>query len=92
IEVLKNEMLSTEKGYLEKTWEDISSSKENTKVLLSVAEFGSGIYAKMERENVNVYRGLSNLINKGIIVKLNNNSYKLSDPLFDLWLQRNIIR
>jgi len=37
-------MLNTEKSYIEKSWEEISSSKENVRVILAIVESTKGIY------------------------------------------------
>jgi hypothetical protein len=83
-------MLDSEHGYLIKTWEDIASNRENILVLLAVAEYGRDLYKRLQKHNINVYRGLSSLINSGIILKLMDNTFMLSDPLFAVWIHRNI--
>lgn len=92
LDSLQETLLHEERGYLEKTWEDIASSKENLKVLLALAQSGEKIYSKMQGEGINVSRGLSNLVNKGIILKPEDGTYKFSDPLFRIWLLKNMVR
>jgi hypothetical protein len=92
LETLEENMLQTERGYLEKTWEDIAKSKENVKVLLVVAQSATNIYSKMHGEGINISRGLSSLMSKGIIIKRAEGTYKFSDPLFKIWLRKNLIK
>jgi hypothetical protein len=89
LEKIKESMLNAELGYLEKSWEDISSSRENMKVLLAVAGRGRDIYSALKGENINVYRGLSALISCGVITRVHSGLYRLTDPLFGYWLFRN---
>jgi hypothetical protein len=92
LESIKTGMLNAERGYLEKTWEDLSSSRETVKVLLALVEHERGLYGRLGKEHINVSRGLSQLSRKGIILKTGNHAYKLSDPLFKHWLRENITR
>jgi hypothetical protein len=92
LDSIKSLMLNSEQGYLEKTWEDIVSSKENVRVLLALTDSASGLYSRISSQGTNVYRGLTNLVNKGILVKMDNKTYKYSDPLFRIWVEKNIKR
>ncbi len=92
LESIEENMLHAEQGYLEKTWEEIASSKENIQVLLAVATFRSDIYSVLKGKNINIYRGLTALIKKGIIIKINSSNYKLSDPLLRAWILKNITK
>jgi hypothetical protein len=79
-----------EQGYLEKSWEELASSQELVKVILAVIRHRTGIYGRLQGEGINVYRGLKSMINKGIVMKRENQVYTLSDPLFEPWIRRNI--
>ena len=92
LDFLKENLLHTERGYLEKTWEDIAPGKENVKVLLALAQSEKHIYSMLREQGINVYRGLINLMNKGIILKGKEGGYKFSDPLFKYWLRKNVIK
>ena len=92
IKDLQSQMLNIEKDYLEKSWEDISSSKERVRILLAVVKSGSGVYSSLSGEGINIYRGLRDLIHQGVIFKDSNKKFSLSDPLLKFWIKRNILR
>ena len=81
-------LLLIEKNYLEKYWEELSSSKELRQICLAVTVSPAAIYTRLSKTNVNIARGLTKLKGKGVI----NAQGQISDPLFKKWLKVNIIR
>lgn len=89
IEEVKEKLLLVEKSYLEKFWETISSRKEDRLITTEIARDTSSIYSVLEKE-INIARGIKRLVGKGVIYK-EKNKYKLSDPLFELWMKENVL-
>ncbi|MFW6352459.1 MAG: AAA family ATPase [Bacteroidota bacterium] len=89
IEEVKEKLLLVEKSYLEKFWETISSKKEDRLITTEIARDTSSIYSVLEKE-INIARGIKRLVGKGVIYK-EKNKYKLSDPLFELWMKENVL-
>lgn len=92
VTTLQAQMLNTEKNYLEKAWEDISSSKERVRVLLALVKSESGIYSSLSDAGINVSRGLNDLTNQGILFREPDSKYRISDPILKLWIRKNILR
>lgn len=88
-EVLLEQMLIVERNYLEKSWEEISFSKQNVKLILSIINTKTGIYADLKNSGVNVARGLKTLSQNGIIAK-KETGFELTDPLLQYWIEKNI--
>ncbi len=84
-------MLNAEKSYVEKSWEEISLSKENVRVLLSVVQSDTKIYSQLKNSGINISRAINSLLNNGTLLK-NNSSYYLSDPILSYWIKRNILK
>lgn len=82
------QLLLIEKNYLEKYWEELSSSKELRQIAIALAKSREAIYSRLGKSNVNISRGLSKLKGKGII----NEKNQLADPLFQEWIRVNILR
>lgn len=89
IELLLEQLLMVEKSYLEKSWEEISFSKQNVKLILSIINTKTRIYADLKNSGVNVARGLKALSQNGTIVKTKT-GYELTDPLLQYWIEKNI--
>jgi len=87
---IKQSMLLAEKNYLEKSWEVLTKSKENTKTLLAIITKKKSIYSTLKNMKVNVARSLNNLQGSGIIVK-KDGEYILTDPLLEYWIHVNIL-
>jgi hypothetical protein len=83
-----DQLLLIEKNYLEKYWEELSSSRELRQICLAVAISSEAIYTRLAKANVNIARGLTKLKGKGIL----NTQGQIADPLFKEWLRVNIIR
>lgn len=88
---LLNLIMNAEKSYIEKLWEEISSSKENVRVLLSIVKSDSKIYSQLKNSGINVSRAINSLLNNGTLLK-KDNSYYLSDPVLNYWIERNILK
>lgn len=92
IDKLIDEMLSVEIPYLEKVWEETSSRKEDIEVLLAITEYPQGLYEQLKQEEINIARAAKSLIGKGLVLKQGPGSYVLSDPLFELWIRKEILK
>jgi len=89
-EELIQKIFLSEKDYLEKTWEDIATSKQNIKTILAITRGETGIYSSLRNSNVNIYRSLKTLTGNGTLLVNSDKSYRLSDPLLNLWIRRNV--
>lgn len=83
-------MLNSEKNYIEKTWEDLSATKEIVKTILAVIENDTKIYSSLKNSGINIYRALKTLVMNGTLFKTEA-GFELSDPLLKLWIERNIL-
>lgn len=88
-ELLK-QLLTVEKGYLEKVWEDISGNKEYVLTLLALAQESKNIYSKLKSSKINVARALKNLEGMGILFHEEGTGYYIADPLFQQWILQRI--
>ena len=84
-------MLQSERNYLEKSWEEISSSKASVKVIIAIVDSKNGVYASLKNSGINVFRTLNQLKNKGVLIKNEKKNYQLSDPLFKEWIKKNVL-
>lgn len=89
---LFDELLLVERNYLEKVWDDLQRSKENTKVVLALISSKSGIYSELKNSNINISRSLQKLHGNGFLLKNEAGNYKLSDPLFQHWVIKKVLR
>ena len=89
LEELIEEMLASDHGYLERLWEDLSSSKENVYVLKHLTLQADGVYSMAKDHQINASRTLKHLNGLGIIYK-EDGGYYFYDPLFEIWIARNI--
>ena len=83
-------MLSTEKDYLEKVWEDISNNKAYVHTLRAIAENGKNIYKRLKPKNINVARATKKLEGMGLLFHDETKGYFISDPLLQQWIKKNI--
>lgn len=83
-------MIDSEKDYLEKVWEDISSNREYVYTLRALAESSKSIYTRLKPKNINVSRATKNLEGMGILFKDSVQGYYLSDPLLKRWIRNNL--
>ena len=89
---LFDDLLLIERNYLEKVWDELQRSKENTKVVLALISSTNGLYAALKHSNINVSRSLQRLHGNGFLLKSPDTNYKLSDPLFAYWVKKNVLR
>lgn len=80
----------SEINYIEKLWEELSVSKEQTQVLISLIKSDDSVYKSLDINQINVSRGLRNLKIKGIIQK-ENKSYYIVDPMLKYFINRDIL-
>ena len=78
-------IINSDRSYLEKIWEDISSNKEMAYVLKYLSTHTSGIYTMATKENINASRAIKKLEGKGILYK-ENGDYHFYDPVFQQWI------
>ena len=83
-------VLNIEKNYLEKSWEEISSKREEKIILMEIASGTKKLFGSSLTHQINVSRALSALRGKGILLK-NNSKYFFSDPLLEIWIQNNVL-
>jgi hypothetical protein len=81
----------TEINYIEKLWDEISTSHEQTQVLISIAKGVDSIYRSLNLNQLNVSRALRNLKAKGIIIK-EGQTYHLLDPMLKYFIRRDILK
>ena len=86
---LLSEMLTVDKDYLENIWSNLSSNKEFIFLLRHLPANPFGIYGKAQKAGINASRALNKLEGMGIIFK-KDKGYYFYDPIFELWLVRNI--
>jgi AAA+ ATPase superfamily predicted ATPase len=84
------ESMIAELSYIEILWTELTRSKENIEVLLSLSMDETSIYSSQDRRKINVARVLSRLKNRGIIHK-KGKGYILTDPLLKYWIKRTIL-
>jgi AAA+ ATPase superfamily predicted ATPase len=85
------QLLSIERNYLEKVWEDISKNNEQVQVLITVAGNKQSVYAAHNPKKINISRTIRRLMGSGMIYKTGK-SYKFTDPLLELWIQENVLK
>lgn len=91
VERVVEEMLITEKNYIEKLWDDISSKKELRFTILKIITSGGRPYTNIENKGVNISRAINELKGKGLITS-EGNTYQLTDPLLEFYLKRNVLK
>lgn len=88
---LISHMINTEKNYIEKSWEEISVSKEHVRIVLAIVKSKTKIYSSLKNSGINISRSIKSLINNGTLLK-NEKNYRLSDPLLHYWIEKNILK
>ena len=86
---LINHLLTVEKGYIEKVWEDLSRNKEYIYTLLALTEGSKNIYHRLKSKKINVARAQKNLEGMGYLMKNEMGGYTIADPLLEYWLRKN---
>ncbi|MBN1820865.1 MAG: ATP-binding protein [Prolixibacteraceae bacterium] len=87
---LLERMVLSEKDFLEKTWEEIATSKQHIKTVLVLTKDKTGVYSSLRNSNVNIYRSLKTLLGNGTLIVGNDKNHRLSDPLLNLWIKKNV--
>ena len=78
-------------NYIEKLWEELSVSREQTQVLISIVRGVDSVYRSLNLNQVNVSRALRNLKLKGVI-KREGKNYRLIDPMLKYFICRDILK
>ncbi len=86
-----NNMLVTEKNYIERVWDDISSSKELKHTLLKLIETNGNPYTGSVDNRFNLARGLNQLKGMGQIFR-EKDGYILTDPLLEYYIKTRVLR
>ncbi len=76
------ETINIEELYLSKLWEEIASNSAQLKILQSLIENKGSVFNQNKYKEINIYRTLSSLVQKGILKKADRGNYQFSDPLF----------
>jgi len=90
IELLE-QLLVVEKNYIEKSWEEISVSKENVRLIMSVVQMNRKVYSDLKNSGINVSRAIKSLTQNGTISKTES-GYELTDPLLSYWIETNVMK
>ncbi len=90
IEQVKEDAVTIELNYIEKTWEELSRSKELIPVLLAIASKETPVYTATAKHPGNTSRALRKLVNTAVIEK-HGNEYEFNDPLLSYWISKNLI-
>jgi uncharacterized protein len=88
--LLTENILSIEKAYIEKLWEDVSSSREQRNLILALMESRKP-YTVVDVKRINVSRTIATLTNKGLVMK-RKEGYYLTDPIFEMWLRHEVLK
>jgi AAA+ ATPase superfamily predicted ATPase len=81
----------SEINYIEKTWDELSASREQTHVLMAIAKNVDSIYQTLDTKRVNVSRALRNLTANGAVKKKGKNYY-LTDPMLAYFIRKDILK
>ncbi len=81
---------NSEITYLEKIWEEMSSTPAQLSLLMKIAKGNCKLYSLKNGNgtNINVFRSINSLLKKGIISKKDKNRYIVIDPFFEEYLIR----
>ena len=92
LERVLEQLLISEKNYLEKLWEDVSARRELRQVVMKIAQEVPSVYSQVDYRSINVSRSLRYLKGSGLIMKNENGHYILSDPLFAMWIRKKVLK
>lgn len=81
----------SEINYIEKLWDELSTGREQTQVLLNIAERKQSVYSSLDLNKLNVSRALRKLRSKGIIRKENQYNI-LVDPMLKYFIRKDILK
>jgi len=81
----------SEINYIEKAWDELSSSREQIQVLVALAQDVDSLYHSLDTNRVNVSRALRKLISKGSIRKKGKN-YSFTDPMLRYFIRKDILK
>ena len=87
--ILIDIITNSERSYLEKLWEDISSNKELVLTLKHLSTESTGVYAMASHQKINASRAIKKLEGAGIIYQ-EDNAYHYYDPVFQYWVANTI--
>jgi AAA+ ATPase superfamily predicted ATPase len=87
-----DDLLVSEKNYLEKLWEEVSSRKEHRIIVSQLAEGPGSLYSRIDHRSINISRSLKALKGSGYVIRDNSGQFILSDPLFAFWIRKNVLK
>jgi uncharacterized protein len=90
IENIKDDAVNIELSYIEKTWEELSKSKELIPVLLAIASKHLPVYTATAKHPGNTSRALRKLVDSAVIHK-EEDGYHFNDPFLEYWIFKNLI-
>lgn len=76
------ETIKIEELYLSKLWEEIAKNSAQLIILQILVEKKGSIFNQGKQKEINVYRTLNSLVQKGILKREGKGDYQFSDPLF----------
>lgn len=88
IQAAFEETLKIEEMYLSKVWGEISGNSAQVRVLQALIEQKGSIFKKDNNKDINVYRTLYSLVQKGILNKEGKGDYQFTDPLLAEYIKR----
>jgi uncharacterized protein len=84
--------MDAESNYLEKSWSEISSKKQEKVVIMAIAENSFALlYKQLDHRKINVARVLKKLKETGLIEPIPD-GYQLTDPLLAAWIRERILK
>ncbi len=86
INELLKQLITVEKDYLEKVWEDVYTRREHVLTLKALAQGSENIYGRLKTSNINVARALKNLEGMGLVFRSENGQPFIADPIFNQWI------
>jgi len=85
------DMLITEKNYIEKLWDEISFKKELRSVVLKIITSAGKPYTGHSEKSVNVSRAINELKGKGFVL-YDKDKYLITDPLFEFYIKKSVLK
>lgn len=83
--------VDAENDYFERIWSEISANRQEKVVILALAEGINNLYSSLDAKKINISRTVKRLSGSGHI-QINENKYYLTDPLFNYWLKKRILK
>jgi len=82
-------IINVDRGYIEKSWESLSGSRENVLILKHLSKQEEGVYSINSIKKVNPSRAIKKLEGQGILYRTEK-GYTFYDPVFQYWIATTI--